>query len=85
MWQKEQEEALKTCQEYVKEFSKLTFIQPEHTVILDILYYQGYGNWNIFTKTKLLHQQVFIVDAFPDLKINLVNLKKKLFGQYMRH
>lgn len=65
MWQKEQEEALKTCQEYVKEFSKLTFIQPEHTVILDSLYYQGYGNWNITKTDKTITPVGFYSRRFP--------------------
>ncbi|XP_029424789.1 uncharacterized protein LOC115072250 [Nannospalax galili] len=49
-WGKEQEQAVKVTLEYIAQFRNLNFVQPDDTIIIDLLYMAGYGNWNIFAK-----------------------------------
>jgi hypothetical protein len=45
IWDKPQEQAVKTVLEYIKGYSKLQYIQPDGIVYLDI---KQYRNWSIF-------------------------------------
>ncbi|XP_059120184.1 uncharacterized protein LOC131911818 [Peromyscus eremicus] len=51
-WDQNCENAIKLVLEYINQYSHLYYIQPGDHVFVDILYMQGYGNWNIFSKNK---------------------------------
>lgn len=49
----------------IKEYKELVYIQPTDIVIIEVLYSQGYGNWNIFAKSDRILPTGFYCKRFP--------------------
>lgn len=49
-WGPRQEEAVKTITQYIQEYRQLSFPTEDSTITIEILFFNGYGSWNIFHK-----------------------------------
>lgn len=65
IWGSKQKEAKELIIKMIKEYKELVYIQPTDTVIVEVLYSQGYGNWNIFAKSDRILPIGFYCKRFP--------------------
>lgn len=49
-WTPKQQQAVQTIVEYIQQYRQLTFPSQDSIIILEAIFYKGYGSWNLFHK-----------------------------------